>query len=308
MSAIQWTATERNSRPRRNTLAIVAVLAGVVCGAATISAAMTRPGDDRRPAAAPPGVVIAPPSPVAAPAASQAPTVPSRGAAASSDPRRRPDRGTASDPSGWVRRVARTRSRPARQLDRRVRRRAGQRQRGEHRDPAGTARRPRHPARATLEFWQAIGEVSRRTGYRRGAIITGHRIDPDGALAGGICTVSTALFNAAARAGLQITERTSHSGYLAKYPLGLDAAVAKGDGFRQSMAFRNDTTEPIVIRTVSTPGIARVDLYGRERRSVGPSRSASRRSAVVRRHMTATSGRPRYPAASTAGSRPGATG
>ena len=95
---------------------------------------------------------------------------------------------------------------------------------------------------ATFDFWTAVGEVSRRTGYRRGAIIVGHRIDVDGALAGGICTVSTALFNAAARAGLQIRARRSHSGYLTKYPLGLDAAVAKGDHFRQTMAFRNDTT------------------------------------------------------------------
>jgi vancomycin resistance protein YoaR len=104
--------------------------------------------------------------------------------------------------------------------------------------------------------------VTRRTGYRPGAIIVGHHVDPDGALAGGICTVSTALFDAAARAGLPITARTSHSGYLAKCPLGLDAAVARGDHRRQTLAFRNDTTEPIVIRTVSTPGIARVDLYG----------------------------------------------
>ena len=116
---------------------------------------------------------------------------------------------------------------------------------------------------AIFDFWTAVGEVTRRTGYRLGAIIVGHHVDPDGALAGGICTVSTALFDAAARAGLQITARTSHGGYLAKYPLGLDAAVAKGDHRRQTMAFRNDTTESIVIRTVSTPGIARVDLYGR---------------------------------------------
>ena len=115
---------------------------------------------------------------------------------------------------------------------------------------------------ATFDFWTAVGEVTRRTGYRLGAIIVGHHVDPDGALAGGICTVSTALFDAAARAGLQITARTSHGGYLAKYPLGLDAAVAKGDHRRQTLAFRNDTTEPIVIRTVSTPGVARVDLYG----------------------------------------------
>ena len=122
----------------------------------------------------------------------------------------------------------------------------------------------------TFDFWTAVGEVTRRTGYRPGAIIVGHHVDTDGALAGGICTVSTALFDAAARAGLPITARTSHGGYLAKYPLGLDAAVAKGDHRRQTLAFRNDTTEPIVIRTVSTPGIARVDLYGpgRARRTV----------------------------------------
>lgn len=75
--------------------------------------------------------------------------------------------------------------------------------------------------------------------------------------------MSTALFNAAARAGLQIRARTSHSGYLTKYPLGLDAAVAKGDHFRQTMAFRNDTRQSIVVRTVSTPGVARVDLYAK---------------------------------------------
>ena len=113
---------------------------------------------------------------------------------------------------------------------------------------------------ATFDFWRAVGEVSRRTGYRRGAVIVGNHIDRDGALAGGICTVSTALFDAAARAGLQIVHRTSHGAYLDKYELGLDAAVAKGDGFRQTLAFRNDTLEPIVIRSVSTPSIARVDL------------------------------------------------
>ena len=114
---------------------------------------------------------------------------------------------------------------------------------------------------STVDFWHAVGEVSRRTGYRRGAVIVGDHIDPDGALAGGICTVSTALFEAAARAGLPIVHRTSHGVYLDKYELGLDAAVSNGDGVRQTLAFRNDTGESIVVRTVSRPGIARVDLY-----------------------------------------------
>jgi vancomycin resistance protein YoaR len=55
--------------------------------------------------------------------------------------------------------------------------------------------------------------------------------------------------------------RSSHGGYLSRYPLGLDAAVVKGPGSTQTLAFRNDTHEQIVMRTVSTPGIARVDLY-----------------------------------------------
>ncbi len=115
---------------------------------------------------------------------------------------------------------------------------------------------------ARFDFWRAIGEVSTRTGYRRGAIIAGDHIDHQGALAGGICTVSTAIFDAAVRAGLDITSRHSHGGYISRYPPGLDAAVSTGDGGTMTLAFRNDTTEPITIRTVSTPGIARVDLYG----------------------------------------------
>jgi vancomycin resistance protein YoaR len=114
---------------------------------------------------------------------------------------------------------------------------------------------------ATFDFWVAVGKVSRRTGYRDGAVIVGDHIAPQSALGGGICTVSTAVFNAAARAGLRILERSAHGGYLAKYPLGLDAAVSKGGGQRQTVAFRNDTGQRIVLRTVSDPGIARVDLY-----------------------------------------------
>lgn len=113
----------------------------------------------------------------------------------------------------------------------------------------------------TFDFWRAIGTVSRKTGYRTGAVIGGDHVVPDGALAGGICTVSTALFNAAARSGLEILSRTSHGGYIARYPLGLDAAVAKSDTWVQTVAFRNDTTQPILLRTVGTAGIARVDLY-----------------------------------------------
>ena len=119
--------------------------------------------------------------------------------------------------------------------------------------------------------------------------------------------MSTALFNAAARAGLRITARTSHGGYLAKYPLGLDAAVAKGDHFTQSMAFRNDTAEPIVYRTISTKGTARVDLYAET--ALGRTVRFTEPKISHREKRTTFTSRPRScRGASIAGSRSGVTG
>jgi vancomycin resistance protein YoaR len=75
----------------------------------------------------------------------------------------------------------------------------------------------------SFSFWDRIGEVSPRTGYVvAGAIVGGVSQQVIG---GGLCQVSTTLFNAVARAGLRIDERHQHSYYIERYPLGLDAAV-----------------------------------------------------------------------------------
>ena len=66
--------------------------------------------------------------------------------------------------------------------------------------------------------------------------------EPTGALAGGICSCSTTLFNAALRYGLEMGDRRNHYYYITRYPLGLDATVFKsGGGSVQSMSFKNDT-------------------------------------------------------------------
>ena len=44
-------------------------------------------------------------------------------------------------------------------------------------------------------------------------------------LGGGICQVSTTVFNAAFEAGLKIKARTNHALYISHYPLGRDATV-----------------------------------------------------------------------------------
>jgi vancomycin resistance protein YoaR len=110
---------------------------------------------------------------------------------------------------------------------------------------------------ATFDFWDALGEVSFRTGYRLGgAIVGGHSVEGK-ALAGGICAASTTLFNAAARGGFDIVTRSPHWYYIKRYPVGLDATVSQS----QTMRFRNDTRYPLLIRGFASPGVVRFEIW-----------------------------------------------
>jgi vancomycin resistance protein YoaR len=118
----------------------------------------------------------------------------------------------------------------------------------------------------TFDFWRAIGTVSYEKGYRDGGAIINGRTEPTGALAGGICSCSTTLWNAALRAGLKMGPRRNHYYYINRYPLGLDATVYKsGSGATANVSFTNDTDNPILIRGINTRdgnrGYVRFDLY-----------------------------------------------
>jgi vancomycin resistance protein YoaR len=135
----------------------------------------------------------------------------------------------------------------------------------------------------SFAFWHAIGEVSRARGYGDGGVIRNGRTDPTGALAGGICSCSTTLFNAAARAGLEILERHNHYYYIDRYPVGLDATVLKGSsGPIQDMRVRNDTRSPILIRGVNEPGAVTFEMYG-----VPDGRTVSFSTPIVKNRIAA---------------------
>jgi vancomycin resistance protein YoaR len=119
---------------------------------------------------------------------------------------------------------------------------------------------------ATFDFWDAIGPVTRAKGYKSGGAIINGRTEPQGALAGGICSCSTTLFNAALRAGYEMGARRNHYYYIDRYPLGLDATVfISASGSKQTMSFTNDTEYPILIRgrgwREGSAGYVRFDLY-----------------------------------------------
>ena len=107
-----------------------------------------------------------------------------------------------------------------------------ERLRGEHLDPGADDRRLcRRPARE-VRFLGCRRDVSRAKGYRLGGAIINGRTEPQGALAGGICSCSTTLFNAALRAGFDMGARRNHYYYIDRYPLGLDATVFKSGSAR----------------------------------------------------------------------------
>ena len=117
----------------------------------------------------------------------------------------------------------------------------------------------------TFDFVRTTGPFSWARGYRMGGIIRGDHTDPTGAVAGGICSASTTLFNAAVRAGLQILTRDNHSYYITRYPLGLDATVSTMRGrIVQNMRFRNDTPHPIFISGQYGFGWVRFEMYAIE--------------------------------------------
>ncbi len=103
--------------------------------------------------------------------------------------------------------------------------------------------------RETFDFWDAIGPVTREKGYLDGGAIINGKTEPQGALAGGICSTSTTLFNAALRAGFEMGARRNHYYYIDRYPLGLDATVfISASGSVQTMSWTNDTDYPVLIR------------------------------------------------------------
>jgi vancomycin resistance protein YoaR len=105
----------------------------------------------------------------------------------------------------------------------------------------------------TFDFWDAVGPVTREKGYKDGGAIIDGKTEPQGALAGGICSCSTTLFNAALRAGYEMGARRNHYYYIDRYPKGLDATVfISGGGSKQTMSWTNDTDYPVLIRGINT--------------------------------------------------------
>jgi vancomycin resistance protein YoaR len=107
-------------------------------------------------------------------------------------------------------------------------------------------------------FDKQIGPRTVARGWQLAPGITGPNTLED-VLGGGICQVSTTMFNAVANAGLQITERHNHSLYINHYPKGRDATVTGGG---KNLRFKNDTDHYIWLRGSSSGVKTTIYVYG----------------------------------------------
>ena len=104
-----------------------------------------------------------------------------------------------------------------------------------------------------------LGPQTYENGYRNAAVIVNGKIE-DG-LAGGVCQITSTLYNAVILAELQIVERSNHSLAVSYVPLGQDAAIA---GDYKDLKFKNNTDYPVYIEAYISGNKLIANVYGHE--------------------------------------------
>ena len=109
----------------------------------------------------------------------------------------------------------------------------------------------------TFSFNDAVGERTVAAGYKNAAIFVNGQVE-DG-LAGGICQVSSTLYNAVVGADLKVSERHNHSKLTSYLPGGKDATVVWGV---YDFQFVNNREYPIKIEMSVQSGVITAMVYG----------------------------------------------
>ena len=110
-----------------------------------------------------------------------------------------------------------------------------------------------------FSFNDTVGPRTAKNGWlEAGAISDGTSVDEIG---GGICQVSSTLFNSVVKADLEIVRRSSHSWPLSYLPAGQDATVSTGG---PDFVFKNSKETPVIIVAIVDPEekCITVSIYG----------------------------------------------
>lgn len=100
-----------------------------------------------------------------------------------------------------------------------------------------------------FSFNETVGAASKNNGYKAATVYSGNGMDEG--YGGGVCQVSSTLYNAIINAGLPLVERHTH-GYTVNYlPKGMDATIYYPS---LDLKFRNPFAYPIIIRSSAEDG------------------------------------------------------
>ena len=109
----------------------------------------------------------------------------------------------------------------------------------------------------TFSYNATLGERSIAAGYKEAKVYQGGKV-VDG-IGGGICQISSTLYNAVVYANLEVVSRRNH-GFMTSYAsAGRDATVVYG---AIDFKFKNTRKYPIKIVGSVKNGIAKIDIYG----------------------------------------------
>lgn len=109
----------------------------------------------------------------------------------------------------------------------------------------------------TFSYNKALGERTVAKGYRNAKVYeNGEVVDGIG---GGICQISSTLYNAVLMSNMKIVERRNHQFVTSYLPAGRDATVVYG---LTDFKFQNTRTYAVKIKASVSNGIATVIIYG----------------------------------------------
>lgn len=111
----------------------------------------------------------------------------------------------------------------------------------------------------TFSFNEVVGKRTKEKGYLPAPVIVKGEVSEG--IGGGICQVSSTLFNAVDRAGVKIIQRYSHSKRVPYVPPGRDATVS---WYGPDFTFQNVLNEPILIRSKALNGRVLIEVYSSE--------------------------------------------
>ena len=114
-----------------------------------------------------------------------------------------------------------------------------------------------------FSFNKIVGRRTKENGYKEAKIIVNNEFVEG--VGGGVCQVSSTLYNAALLSGLKITEANKHSKQVHYVKYGFDAMVNFGSS---DLKFINNTNEKIIIIANYNPNTIRIRIFGEDLKGI----------------------------------------